>query len=139
VAQVGTRKDQYAVRVSVDGNSLGIFDVMTGGDVDTTELVYHPGGMGPTVALGGLVSVAAIVLSRLFTDVDQNVLPYLISRVGKGDCVVTKQPLDVDGNAYGKPIVYHGKLKRCKPPEVDSNATAEAVMELEVTPAGSIT
>ena len=135
----GTRKDQYAVSVSVDGTSLGLFDQMTGGDVDTTELVYHPGGMLPTVALGGLVSVAAVVLIRLFDDVrDLPILPWLVSRVGKGNVVITKQPLDVDGNAYGKALRYQGKLKRCKPPEVDSNTTAEATIELEVTPTGSI-
>ncbi len=134
------RKDQYAVNVSVDGTALGIFDTMTGGDVDTTELTYHPGGMAPTVSLGGMVTVAAVVLGRLFTNErDLGLLPWLISRVGKGNCVVVKQPLDVDGNAYGKPTTYQGKLKRIKAPEVDSNATAEAILELEVTPAGSVT
>jgi hypothetical protein len=139
------RKDQYDTRVSVDGQDLGTFDTLTGGESDTTELTYKPGGMAPQVSLGGLVTIGQVVLGRLYVlDRDhQNSngtgIAWLLSRVGKGQVVVTKQPLDIDGNAFGKPLVYKGTLKRVTPPEVDSQSTDAALVELEVTPAGTIT
>ena len=137
---VPTRKDQYDVRVVVDGRNLGTFDVLTGGETDTDELVYKPGGMGPQLSLGGIVTVGQTVVNRIYElDRDHATVHWLLSRVGKGQMTISKQPLDVDGNVYGKPLVYKGTLKRCTPPEVDSNSTDAAIIELEMTPAGTVT
>ena len=64
---------------------------------------------------------------------------WLASRAGKGSVVITKQPLDIDGNPWGDPITYKGKLKAVTPPEHDSTSNTEALLELEVTLAGTIT
>jgi hypothetical protein len=134
------RKDQYDVRVSVDGKNLGTFDVLTGGETDTTELVYKPGGMAPQVSLGGIVTVGQTIVNRIYQlDRDHAQVHWLLSRVGKGQVVINKQPLDIDGNAYGKPLVYKGTLKRVTPPEVDSNSTDAALIEIEMTPSGTVT
>jgi hypothetical protein len=135
----GSRKDQYATRVSVDGVNLGTFDTLTGGEVDTDELKYKPGGMAPQVSLGGLITIGQVVVTRLYQlQRDHLSVHWLISRVGKGVVVINKQPLDPDGNAFGKPLVYRGTLKRVLPPEVDSNATDAAMIEIELTPEGSV-
>lgn len=138
-----SRKDMYDVTVTVDGRQLGgnnTFDTMTGGEVDSDELKYKPGGMAPMVSLGGTTTVGQVVIGRLYDlKRDHPLIHWLISRVGKGNVVVKKQPLDVDGNAYGRPLVYTGKLKRVLPPEVDSTSTDAAIVELEVTPAGTVT
>ena len=116
------RKDQDAVAVKVDDRNLGIFDVMTGGEVDTTELVYKPGGMLPQISLGGIVTVGQVVLNRLYQlDRDHQTIHWLVGRVGKGRVTITKTSLDTDQNAYGAPLVYKGVLKRVTPPEVDSS------------------
>src|SRR5215472_3640183 len=113
------RKDQNAVAVKVDDRNLGIFDVMTGGEVDTTELVYKPGGMLPQISLGGIVTVGQVVLNRLYQlDRDHQTIHWLVGRVGKGRVTITKTSLDTDQNAYGAPLVYKGVLKRVTPPEV---------------------
>jgi hypothetical protein len=133
------RKDQYDIRVSVDGTNLGTFDVFTGGDLDTTELTYKPGAMAPQISLGGIVTVNQAIVNRLYQlSRDHLQVHWLLSRVGKGAMVISKQPLDVDGNAYGKPLVYKGILKRCTPPDADSNATDAAIIELEMTPHGTV-
>jgi hypothetical protein len=133
------REDQYDIRVSVDGTNLGTWDVFTGGDLDTTELVYKPGAMAPQISLGGIVTVNQAIVNRLYQlSRDHLQVHWLLSRVGKGAMVISKQPLDPDGNAYGKPIVYKGVLKRCTPPAVDSNSTNPAVIELEMTPHGTV-
>src|SRR5215831_20210442 len=116
------RKDQWDTTVTIDGTQYGTWDVSTGGDVDTTELQYRPGGMGAQISLGGVVTVNALTVGRLYVlERDHVNVHDLLGRVGRGQVVVKKQPLDIDGNAFGRPLTYNGILKRVTPPEVDSN------------------
>lgn len=135
------RKDQHRVTVVVDGRKLGVFDVLTGGETDSDELKYRPGGMAPVISLGGVVTVGQLIVSRLYKlQRDHLQVHWLLGRVGKGNVTVSKAVLDPDGNAFGKPLVTKGVLKRVTPPEVDSNATGDAaVIELEITPEGVVT
>jgi hypothetical protein len=133
------RQDQYDIKVSVDGTDLGTFDKLSGGEVDSEETVYKPGAMGARISLGGSVNVGAVTVSRLYDLTrDHLLVHWLISRAGKGSAVVSKQPLDVDGNVFGRPVVYSGKLKQVNPPEVDSESSDAALIELEITPAGTV-
>jgi len=134
-------KHQHRVSVKVDGVNLGVFDVMTGGESDSDEFKYRPGGMAPVIALGGVVTVGQLIVNRLYQlNRDHQNIHWLLSRVGKGNVVVTKTILDPDGNAFGKPLVTKGLLKRVTPPEVDSNTTVDAaIIELEITPEGVVT
>jgi len=135
----GMRKDTWDVTVVVDGRKFWTWDVMTGGETDSDQLTYKPGGMANAVSLGGSVTVGQVVLSKLYDlQRDTAQIKWLLSRVGKGNVVINKQPLDVDGNAYGSALVYHGILKRVTPPEVDSTSTDAATYEIEVTPAGLV-
>jgi hypothetical protein len=135
------RKDQHRVTVIVDGKNLGVFDVLTGGETDSDELKYRPGGMAPVISLGGVVTVGQLIVSRIYKlQRDHLQVHWLLGRVGKGNVVVNKAVLDPDGNVFGKPLVTKGVLKRVTPPEVDSNATGDAaIIELEITPAGVVT
>jgi hypothetical protein len=133
------RQDQNNVTVTVDGRALGTFDKKSGGEIDSEETTYKPGAMGARVSLGGSVNVGSVTVSRLFDLVrDGQIVHWLIGRVGKGDVVVKQQPLDVDGNAYGRGLTYRGKLKQVNPPEVDSESSDAALIELEVTPSGTV-
>lgn len=139
----GTRADTYRVNVHVENmrsgnlNNLGVFDKMTGGGLDSDETKYKPGGMVPPVSLGGSKTTDNVVVSRLYRLArDHDIVQMLFNGVGKAKMVITKQPLDADGNVYGKPIVYNGTLKRCTPPEHDSESSAAALIELEMTPEG---
>ena len=135
------RKDQHRVTVVIDGRKMGVWDVLTGGETDSDELKYRPGGMAPPVSLGGVVTVGQLIVSRLYRlERDHATVHWLLGRVGKADVVVNKAVLDADGHAFGKPLVTKGVLKRVTPPEVDSNATGDAaVIELEITPEGVVT
>jgi hypothetical protein len=134
------RKDQWNVTVRVAGRNLGTFDVKTGGETDTDELTYKPGGMAPQVSLGGIPKIGQLIVHRMYTlERDQAVGHWLLTQVGRGHTVVQQQPLDPDKNAYGKPFTYDGVLKRVTLPEVDSNATEAALIELEVTINGGVT
>jgi hypothetical protein len=135
------RQDQFAVSVNLDGVDLGIWDKLTGGEVDSEETTYKPGAMAPRVSLGGSVNVGNVTVSRLFDiDRDGGIVHWLIGRAGKGSIVIKKTPLDVDGNADTaiKPLTYSGKLKQVNAPEVDSESSDAALIELEMTPAGTV-
>lgn len=135
----GTRQDQYSVSVAVNGANLGVWDKMSGGDIDSEETKYNPGAMGASVSLGGRKTVTNVTVSRLYDlQRDHHLAPTLIAAVGKGDMTVVKQPLDADGNAFGSPIVYTGKLKMVQFPEHDSESNTAAMVALEMSSAGTV-
>lgn len=133
-----TRADTWRTTVSLNGENMGVWDKKTGGAIDSDETKYNPGGMAPQVSLGGKKTVENVTLSRLYRLMrDHNKVQKWINNVGKGAVVVTQQPMDVDGNPFGKPIVYRGTLKRVTPPEVDSESNTAAMIEIEITTEGS--
>lgn len=134
-----SRADQYAVTVTADGANLGIWDKLEGGEIDSEETKYKPGGMLPQVSLGGTVEVGNVTVSKLYSlDSTAVQMRNLRGRVGKANMVVNRQSLDVDGNAYGPAWVYQGKLKTLTLPEVDSESSDAAIVALEITPAGTV-
>jgi hypothetical protein len=116
--------------------ALGTFDTLTGGGVDSDELKYHLGGMSGVISLGGLSEVDNVVIGRIYLlERDHALVGALLDTPGKVGMVICKQPLDGDGNVWGRPLIYIGTHKRTTPPEHDSNAAADAALiELEMTP-----
>lgn len=137
-----SRQDQYNCTVTIDWpglGPLGTFDTFAGGEVDSEELKYRPGAMGAQVSLGGYKNVGNVTVSRLYDLArDHGLIPALFAAVGKADVTIGKQPLDVNGNVFGKPIVYKGKLKTVTPPEHNSEANDPAMIELEVSSVGTV-
>jgi hypothetical protein len=134
-----SRQDQYNTTMTVDGQDTGVWDKLTGGEVDSEEAKYRPGGMAAHVSLGGSVEVGNLTISRLYIlNRDHDNMHWLLSRVGRGQVTINRQPLDVDSNAYGRPLVYTGTLKTVTPPEVDSESSDAALIECEITPAGTV-
>jgi hypothetical protein len=138
-----TRQDTYSVHVHITppGASapvdFGIWDKMSGGEVDSDETKYNPGGMAPPVSLGGRKNTGNVTYSRLYRLVrDHDHAQSFINWVGRARVTISKQPLDVEGNVYGTPIVYHGTLKRVTFPEVDSESSGAGMVEMEVTVEG---
>jgi len=135
-----SRKDQYSVTARVDGvGSLGVFDTFTGGDVDSDEIKYRPGGMANPISLGGAITMANVTISRLYVlERDHPIVHKLLSVVGKAKIHVSKQPLDTNKVPYGRPLVYSGTLKRIKPPEHDSVSSDPGLIEFEFVPTGTV-
>jgi hypothetical protein len=124
-----SRLDQYDVSVSINGTNFGTFDKMTGGDIDSEEL------MATEISLGGPVTIANITVSRLYVlNRDHPQVATWKAAVGKGAVTVRKQPLDVNKVPFGNPITYTGTLKSLKLPEPDSEGSGTAgIVEMEVT------
>jgi hypothetical protein len=118
----------------------GVWDKKTGGEVDSEETLYHPGGMVDPISLGGRKNVGNLVLTRLCKiERDWYAIPSLVAAVGRSKVTVGDQAMDIDGNAVGtkennsNPLTYNGILKRVTPPEVDSESSGAALIEIEVT------
>lgn len=127
----------FLVTVSADDVDLGTFDKFSGGDGDSEETKYPPGGMGPEESLGGRQTRENFTVGRRYKlERDHPIFAWLDSRRGKATIVAARQPLDTDGNPYGKPTIFTGNLKKVTGPEHDSTSSEVAKLELEVTPGG---
>lgn len=134
------RQDQWADTVTIDGVPSGIWDSTEGGAVEAGETKYKPGGMRPAVSLGGSTEVENLTLGRLLDQPrDWEFMRRLMqSRTGKAPVVVSRQPLDVDGNPWGRPLVYRGVLQRVVPPGNNANSNEPAVWEIVVSTEGTV-
>ena len=134
----GSRQDQFAITLNVNGHDYGFWDKKTGGELDSDEVKYYPGATDQSVSLGGRVNPGNVTLQRLYDRTDDD--PYiqlLFNAVGKGSATVTQRPIDADGNLFGRRITWLGTLKRITVPDVDSEGTAAALLEVEITVAGN--
>jgi hypothetical protein len=136
----GSRQDQWLNTLTIDGKSYGVWDTMTGGDVEATETKYKPGGMQPETSLGGSTSVSNITLGKLLkAERDWDLIRGLMAaRVGKAECLVARQPLDVDANPVGKPITYSGILNQVNPGDTDASSTSAQTWTIVVSTRGTI-
>lgn len=115
---------------------LGTFDKLDGFEVDSEESKFWPGGLGQQLSLGGRRTVNNGTISRLYDLArDHGLMGWLMGGAGKADVTVVKTSLDVDGNAFGRPLVYRGKLKAITPPGHDSESSDAAMWEMEVSSA----
>jgi hypothetical protein len=135
-----SRADQYNVTVTVEGlGALGTFDTFKGGEVDSDEQKYRPGGMADPVSLGGAVTMGNVVVSRNYKlDRDHAFIHTLMSLAGRANINVCKQPLDLNKVPYGRPLLYSGKIKTVKPPDHDSSASDPSMLEIEFVPVGTV-
>lgn len=128
-----TRADTWRTTVTLDGENMGVWDKKTGGKVTSSVTQYLPGGMAPQISLGGTKTTENVTLERLYRlQRDHKKIQKWINAVGRGSIVINQQPLDVDGNAFGTPIVYKGTLMSVTPPENDSTSTSAAMLSIEV-------
>jgi len=118
---------------------LGAFDKKTGGELDSDEVTYYPGGMVPRISLGGRVNPGNLTLQRIYDRLDDHVhIARMLKAVGRGRVRVTQRPMDIDGNlSPQKAVHWSGVLKRVQVPDVDSEATGAALLEIEVTVHGN--
>lgn len=135
-----SREDQFNITVTVnrggDVRDLGTFDSFSGGEIDSEETKYWPGGMQNQISLGGRRTVGNVTVGRLYDLTrDHPLMGWLIGGVGKADVVITKTSLNVDAVAQRGSLVYSGKLKAVTPPDHDSESNDAAQWEMEVSSA----
>jgi hypothetical protein len=117
----GELKNQWLVTVHIDGiGNLGAFDQSTGGAGEAAEKKYREGGAVDQTILIGSKSRSNVTVERIFRSERDGPLLKRIDNARGKEMLVSKQPLDDDGNAVGEPIPYGGKVKTVSHPETDS-------------------
>lgn len=128
---IGVREDTYRLTMNLDGSPTGAWAEQEGGDIDSEESIYHPGGMERPQSRGGRVNYGSVTLRREY---DHDLYRRLSGRVGKGRVEAYKQPLDIDGNAYGaSAIAFVGTLKKISSGSVKASGSDTAWLEVEIT------
>lgn len=126
------------VTVNIAGASYGTWTTKSGGQVEAEDTKFKPGGMQPEISLGGVASVENVTISKLYDATMRSKFHTLAALVGKATMSVAYQPLDADGNPSGRAIVYSGRLIRVTPPDSDASSNDAAMIEVEMSSAGSI-
>jgi hypothetical protein len=135
MATFGQREDLYSVTVilvGTDGQKVKFtFDAMDGGGATAKETKYRPGnGTIDEETLGGANSISNITVKVKMTYAMYQWVPWMITQNGKATMYVNKQPLDLNGAAFGKPLAYKGGLTAVDPPKTDSMSDAVGMLSL---------
>jgi hypothetical protein len=129
-----TREDTWLITASVDGRDLGVFDTSSGGELDSEESKYKPGGMAGEISLGGTRTYGNLTITRYCDRVrDWPLIKWLAGRGGAGRGAIGITPLSPLGERAGEPLTYSGTLKTTTPPEIDSTGGDAAMISLEFT------
>lgn len=129
-----TREDTWLITVNLEGRDLGIFDKLEGGEIDSEENKYPPGGLQSEISLGGRRTYGEITASRYYdSQRDHTIMGWLHANTGSGRASIGATPLDFHGNPQGSPIVYSAILKTCTRPDIDSESGDAALLELAFT------
>jgi hypothetical protein len=129
-----TREDTWHVTAIVDGQSLGIFDNLSGAEADSEEAKYRPGSMDQEISLGGRRTLSNITIDRYY-DIfrDHPLAKWLFKKTGQARGTLARTPMTTAGVIAGEPHWFGGTLKRVKEPDTDSMGTDVAKLELEFT------
>lgn len=131
-------------RVTLSGGPFevsGAFAQMAGGNKTGEVRTYREGGEPAPQKAGGPTDRDDITLGRPWRRTRDAELAVAFDRaVMKSRWTVTKQPLDEDFNAYGRPMVFHDcLLTGCNHPDVDADAVGDiARLELTFAPSGEL-
>lgn len=137
------RQDQFNVTVAVTDPdtgqhvNLGTWAKATGGDVDSTETKYRPGGGAEEITIGGAKSTSNVVVEKLcIVDVDGANIAKWMGWAGRAQCSVTFHFLTPNYSATGVSLTYQGQIKKVTPPQPDANAQGAGLITLELSVAG---
>jgi hypothetical protein len=127
-------EQQWLATLSVNGVDYGIFDKFSGGDVTATANKHRPGGMGPEITYLSLPTYSDVTLTKVYeTQKDHDRVGTLHDLAGRALASVTLQPLDDQGNPWGTPRTYQGRLVAVKDGGTDSMSNAARMFEVDIS------
>ena len=139
MAPLPTREDTWLISASCEGRDLGIWDTFSGGELDSEETKYRPGGMESEISLGGRQTTGNVTIGRYLDRArDWPLIKWLSTQRGVGRVNIGLTPLAFDGARGGDPLVYTGTLKQTTIPDLDSTGNDATKVELEVTCVGNV-
>jgi hypothetical protein len=131
---VGGTEQSVLVTVEVNGQSLGVWDTLAGGDALAPSAQRRSGGQKNFQSYRTLAKYAELTVSRVCNlAVDWELIRTLDSLAGGVVASVTEQPLDSDQNAYGASRTAVGMFLGVTNPRVDSNSETIQMYELHIS------
>ena len=129
-------EQQWLVTASTDTlGAIGIFDKMTGGDMDAKVTLHRPGGMGALQSFLALPEPTAVTISRVYVeDRDHALIGQLRTLVGSDYLTISAQPLDQNAAPFGTPTIYRGRLTNVKAGNADSTSSTPRMFDLDIIP-----
>lgn len=129
---------QNLITVSVAGEQLGVFATRSGGETTAEVSKSRPGGMQPEEVYPAEPTTGDVTVSRTMkrdrpTGSDYDLARRLRPKAGKVDMVISEQPLDANGLAWGKPTVWTGLLTGVNGGDADANSNEVRMLELTGT------
>lgn len=119
------------ITVTLDGGAIGVFDTREGGDVNGVVVKRRSGGMGPIKQSAGLPDYTDVTVSREAADHDE--IRRYMTRAGKAEMSVADYTLDENGQRFGKPLTFVGKLLNVAPPPANSDSAETAMLTLTMS------
>lgn len=114
---------QNIISVSLDGESLGIWDTRAGGESTAAVTKYRPGGSVDPVVDAGRPDVGDVTCTRRrIEERDNDIVRKMRQKIGRGVITITEQPTDIDGVAFGKATTWMGRLASVSGGDADSNS-----------------
>lgn len=99
---VGGTEQSQVISMSVNGQTIGTFNTMDGGDAYATAAQYRSGGQANMTSYRTRPKYTDITVGRVVNlAVDWEVIRGLIPQAGLVPAQCTLQPVDTDLNAYG--------------------------------------
>lgn len=129
---MSTSANAYRVTASLNGQSIGTWDTFSGGGVTSDPKKRHPGGSRNPVVGTSRSNREDVTISRVQSNSPANETAHREWErlAGRGELAVTKTPLDEDGNPWGTPRTYIGRLKDVTPADYDSESEDDITVEL---------
>lgn len=138
------RSDTWLVTATINGvlfpSPNGVWDAFKGGDIDSTADTYRAGAMADQEVVGGQATIAPVSLDKaLDLQNDWALLQQLMAAgVGNAPITIHRQPLDINKNPFGSPLVYTGIVKSLAPGDTDSTKSDTQIWTLTAVVNGPI-
>jgi hypothetical protein len=127
------REDTWLVVFNVGGVDLGVWDTFDGGETDSEEEVFRPGGMDQQISLGGRQTFGNVTMQRHHDAWLAGLVKWLRNQCGRTRITIGRVPLNAAGQQSGSVEWLGGTMKRCTPPTHDSMGGGVAMVEVECT------
>ena len=128
------RSDMFQLQVSVAGVNIDTisWDSVEGGELQSDDTSFNPGGMQPQIALGGKRSRSAMTVKRIWSDALLGSYVALDNVAGNAPVTISVQTLSASKQPVGSPLVYTGILQTCTRPGFDSSSSSVVYLQLVV-------
>jgi len=122
------------ITVKIDGQPIGVFDTCSGAERSGESTKHTPGGSRVEQVYPGSATTSDLTVSRVKENQrDHELVRKLYGRVNLAPMTVTRQPLDANKQAFGRPMTFNGMLTGINAGETNSSSNELRFFELTMS------